>query len=232
VPSPNPVAVSVQYTDPNKPASKPELLVAHVTVVDDAAGCLWLDGAKALKLELEYDYRWRGADDEVSAEYVHQARVSGALQHQLPVHNQVWFKGAADSGLVSVEQRYVRPSDGYSIEVSGSGAPLVDASVPDQIHAVVDLTSCRLMFFGYVGTKAHHIGKGQGGVFELDPKVGGMSFYIAGYDLGGQRSFGQERLLPVQMGGITGPDAMTPDTHHNFSGMSGTARIRWSLTPQ
>jgi len=232
LPAQNPVAVSVRYDDPFDDIDGPTQLVANLTVIDPQAGCDWLKGVNTLKVELEQDYQWSGADAQGQARYAHRARVTGTLQRDpwSPV-GSVWFAGSADGGRVKVDQLYLSALDGSSIQVTGDDAPLVEPTVPT-LRALFNLSSCKLDFVGYVPVAARHVGSGQGGSHVMEANVSGLSFSIAEFELAGRREFGQERSLPVLLRQRDLREWVSPDSHREFPGQSGTARLRWSLKPQ
>lgn len=232
LPAQNPVAVSVRYQDPFDNIDGPVDLVAHLTVLDPQAGCDWLKGVNQLKVELELDYHWSGSDAQGSARYAHRDRVGGKLLRELisPV-GQVWFTGAADTGSVSVDQFYRSAISGDSIHVTAQGAPLTHPDVPT-LRAFVDLQTCKLDYVGYVPVRARHVHTGKGGSNDMEANVSGLSFRIAGYALAGRRQFGEERLLPAELGRRVNTEFVDPDSHREFEGVSGASRLRWSLVPQ
>lgn len=232
LPAQNPVAVSVRYDDPFDEIDGPTQLIANLTVIDPQAGCEWLKGVNTLAVELEQDYQWSGGDAQGTARYTHRARVSGRLQRDpwSPV-GSVWFAGDADAGLVKVDQFYVAAPSGSSIQVTGEAAPRVHPSVP-ALRAFVNLSTCKLDFVGYVPVAARHVGTDQGGSYVMEAEVSGLSFSIAGYELAGRREFGQERSLPVLLRQRDLREWVSADSHREFPGQSGTARLRWSLKPQ
>jgi len=232
LPTQNPVAVSVKYQDPFDSIDGPVQLVANLTVIDPQAGCDWLKGVDGLNVELEQDYQWAGSDAQGSARYAHRARVTGALPRDpLTPIGQVWFTGSASGGSVSADQFYRSAIGGDTIQVTGQGAPLVVAAVPT-LRVFVDLQTCRLDFSGYVPVGARHVHSGSDGSHEMEANVSGLSFRIAGYALSGRREFGEERLLPAELGRRVNTEFVDPDSHRNFEGVSGMARLRWSLKPQ
>lgn len=232
LPAQNPVAVSVKYQDPFDNVDGPVDLVAHLTVIDPHAGCDWLKGVGQLNVELEQDYHWAGADDQGSARYAHRARVGGKLLRDAvsPV-GQVWFAGAADTGSVSVDQFYSSAIVPDTIQVTGQGAPLTHAEVPT-LRAFVDLQTCKLDFTGYVPVAARHVRTHSQGTTVMEAKLSGLSFRIAGHALAGRRQFGEERLLPAELGRRINAEFVDPDSHREFEGVSGASRLRWSLVPQ
>lgn len=232
LPAQNPVAVSVTYQDPFDNVDGPVQLVANLTVIDPQAGCDWLKGVNTLNAELEQDYAWAGADEQGSARYAHRARVSGKLQRDpLSPVGQVWFAGSADSGVVSVDQFYSSAVVLDTIQVTGQGAPLTHPDVPT-LRAFVDLATCKLQYVGYVPVTARHVRTQSQGTSVMDANLSGLSFRIAGYALAGRRQLGEERLLPAELGARINTEFVDPDSHREFDGVSGNARLRWSLTPQ
>lgn len=232
LPAQNPVAVSVTYRDPFEPQQSAAQLVAHLTVIDPQAGCDWLKGVNTLKVELEQDYSWAGADAQGSARYAHRARVGGKLQREVmsPI-GQVWFTGAADTGSVGVDQFYSSAIVLDTIQVTGQGAPLTHPDVPT-LRAFVDLATCKLDYVGYVPVTAKHVRTQSQGTSVMEAKLSGLSFRIAGYALAGRREFGEERLLPAELGRRINNEFVDPDSHREFQGVSGSARLRWTLVPQ
>ncbi len=229
LPAQNPVAVSVRYDDPFDDVDGPTQLIANLTVIDPQAGCEWLQGVNSLRVDLEQDYSWAGGDTQGTARYTHRARVAGKLQRDpwSPV-GSVWFAGSADTGSVSVDQFYSSAHAPDTIQVTAQGAPLVEPTVPT-LRAFVNLSTCKLDFVGYVPVAAKHIRTFQGVPHEMEAKLSGLSFRIADYALAGRREFGQERSLPVLLRQRDVPEFMSPDSHREFDGQSGTARLRWSL---
>lgn len=232
LPAQNPVAVSVKYQDPFDSIDGPVQLAANLMVIDPQAGCDWLKGVNRLDVELEQDYRWSGSDAQGSVRYAHAARVSGQLPRDpLTPIGQVWFTGSADAGSIKTEQMYRDAIDGSTIDVTGEGAPLTHVAVPS-MRVFVDLKTCKLDFAGYVQVSARHVHTGKDGPHVMEPQASGMNFRIAGYALSGRRELGEERQLPAELGRRGNTEFVAPDTHHHFDGVSGTARLRWSLKPQ
>ncbi|KPF42522.1 hypothetical protein IP87_16995 [beta proteobacterium AAP121] len=233
LPAQNPVAVSVSYRDPFDNVDGPVQLVANLTVIDPQAGCDWLKGVNTLVTDLEQDYQWAGGDDIGSARYAHRARVSGRLQRDpLSPVGSVWFAGSAETGHIRVEQFYSSAHAQDTIEVSADGAPFYDPAHPPRLRVFVDLATCKLQFLGQVPVSARHLRTFQGVPSVMDEQLSGLSFRIAEYTLAGRRSFGEERLLPVQMSARDGAEWVVPESHREFTGVSGTSRLRWSLKPQ
>ncbi len=232
LPAQNPVAVSVRYDDPFDDIDGPTQLIANLTVIEPQAGCEWLQGVNTLLVDLEQDYRWSGGDAQGTARYTHRARVAGKLQRDpwSPV-GSVWFAGNAESGQVKVEQLYVAAQDGSTIEVSGDAAPRVEPTL-QMLRAFVNLSTCKLDFHGYVPVQAQHVSRNAQGSHVLEAQVSGLSFRIADFELAGRREFGQERSLPVLLRQRDLAEFVAPDSHREFPGQSGTARLRWSLKPQ
>lgn len=232
LPTQNPVAVSVHYRDPFDDVDGPVQLVANLTVIDPQAGCDWLKGVNTLNVALEQDYQWAGADAQGSARYAHRARVAGKLQRDpmSPV-GQVWFAGNAETGSIGVDQFYSSAHAPDTIQVTAQGAPLTHADV-SLLRAFVDLATCKLDFTGYVPVPARHVRTYKGVPSEMEAKVSGLSFRVAGYALAGRRQFGEERLLPVELGRRVNTEFVDPDSHREFEGVSGSSRLRWSLVPQ
>jgi hypothetical protein len=232
LPAQNPVAVSVTYQDPFDSVDGPVQLVANLTVIDPQAGCDWLKGVNQLKVELEQDYHWAGADDQGSARYAHRARVAGKLQRDpLSPVGQVWFAGSAETGSIGVDQFYSSAHAPDTIQVTAQGAPLTHPDVP-LLRAFVDLATCKLDYAGYVPVSARHVRTYKGVPHEMEANLSGLSFRIAGYALAGRREFGEERLLPAELGPRINTEFVDPDSHREFEGVSGSARLRWSLVPQ
>lgn len=232
LPAQNPVAVSVRYDDPFDDVTGPVLLASHVTVVDPQAGCEWIRTVNSLAMETELDYQWSGSDSNGSARYSHRIRVTGTLQRdpQTPI-GSVWFSGNADAGSVSAEQSYSSAIVLDRIEVTGQGAPLVEPSL-QMMRVFVDLQTCKLMFSGYAPVAARHVRTTKDGTSVMDARVSGVSFLIKDYALAGRRQLGQERQLPALLRDRSAPEWVDPDSHKEFPGVSGMARLRWSLTPQ
>lgn len=232
LPAQNPVAVSVRYDDPFDDVAGPVLLASHLTVVDPQAGCEWIRTVNTLAMELEQDYHWSGSDSNGSARYAHRVRVTGTLQRDphTPI-GSVWFSGNADAGSVSVDQTYNSAIVLDRIQVTGEGAPLVEPSL-QMMRVFVNLQTCKLQFGGYLPVTARHVRTTKDGTYVMEPRVGGTSFNITDYALAGRRQMGQERQLPANLRERTSPEFFEPDSHKEFPGVSGTARVRWSLTPQ
>ncbi|KQW52201.1 MULTISPECIES: hypothetical protein [unclassified Roseateles] len=232
LPAQNPVAVSVNYQDPFDTIDGPVQLAAHLTVIDPQAGCDWLLGVNQLNVELEQDYHWAGADAQGSARYAHRARVVGKLQRDAvsPV-GQVWFAGNVKTGSISVDQFYSSAIVPDTIQVTAQGEPLTHPDV-QLLRAFVNLQTCKLDFNGYVPVTAKHVRTQSQGTAVMEAKVSGLSFRIAGYALAGRRQFGEERLLPVELGRRVNTELVAPDSHKEIDGVSGASRLRWSLAPQ
>jgi hypothetical protein len=234
VPAQNPVAISVNYTDFFDPQAKTETLVAHVSVVDPAAGCQWMSGVEALDMTVEQDYSWAGADDWVTASYEHTARVSGRLVRSLLTpYGSLWFEGSLDQGAIKArhfQRSLVTPE---SIEVTGEGAPLAPTTLPS-VRVFLDLTTCRLLLNASAVMPALHWATGPDGAGAMDEyQHAGMSFTVSDYPVGGLRVLGQERLMPVvQTNSSTVDRAEVWGAHHDFGHAIGTARVRWTLTPR
>ncbi|MCX2862882.1 hypothetical protein OOZ63_13675 [Paucibacter sp. PLA-PC-4] len=232
LPALNPVAVSVRFDDPFDSVDGPTELVAHLTVIDPQAGCDWLQGVNTLSLELQQDYRWAGGDAEGSARYEHRARVAGTLRRDpLSPVGSVWFSGSAQTGSVGVDQFYSSTHAPDTIQVMALGTPWVDPNVP-LLRAFFNLHTCKMDFIGYVPVAARHLRTFQGVTQEMDAKLSGLSFRIADYALAGRRAFGQERLLPALLGERDRAEWVDPESHREFPGVVGSARLRWSLRPQ
>jgi hypothetical protein len=232
VPAINPVTVSVDDVLPDlsgKPAL--ERLVSNITVVDPAAGCQWLSGVQTMDFELEIDYRWSGADAHFSAKFSYQARTQGRLQRDPSTpFGSAWFLGDA-SGNVELEQVFNSQVAPERIEVSGKGSPINVVNNPN-LRAMVNLQDCRLMLTGYLPAPARAVKTNAQGSFVMDATRSGMGVAILDYTVAGRREMGQERLLPVLMSVRQGLAYANPDTHYEFEGQSGSARVRWSLKPR
>ena len=185
-----------------------------------------------LAVNLEQDYQWAGADEHGSARYAHRARVSGRLQRDpLSPIGSVWFNGSLDAGSISVDQSYSSAHALDTIQVTANGAPVSHPAAP-LVYAFVNLQTCKLDFVGYVPARAQHVRTQSGGSYPMEATVSGLGFRIADYSLGGRRQFGQDRLLPALLGARDRPEFIDPDSHAEFPGVSGSARVGWSLVPQ
>lgn len=233
LPVQNPVAVSVNYRDPFDDVDGPVQLVAHLTVIDPQAGCNWLTGVDTLVAELEQDYHWAGGDAQGTARYAHRARVAGRL-HRDPLSpvGSVWFAGSAETGSIAVDQFYSSAFAADTIQVTAQGGPAFDPALPPLLRAFVNLTTCKLDLVGHVPVPARHLRTFDGVTSEMDAQVSGLSFRVADYPLAGRRTFGQERLLPVLIGPRDRAEWVAPESHREFPGVSGSARLRWTLQPQ
>jgi hypothetical protein len=232
VPAQNPVAVSVDYTDIFAARPSTERLVAHVTVVDPAAGCAWVAARETIELELEQDYGWTGGNPDWITTYGHTARVRATLRRSSvsPI-GSAWFEGHVDRGTIKLEHEDNSQTSRYRVEVKGEGAPFI-ANTPS-VRAFLNLQDCRLMFSAAVRVAATEYFVGDQDSGYRPRQNAGLDVTIADFFVGGQRVWSQERLLPVQAGSSAGVlGFLSVAGYQVYEQPTGTGRVRWTMTPR
>lgn len=232
VPSVNPVAVSVPFRDPYAPQDPDSQLVAHVTVVDPQAGCAWVRTVPRVDMALEIDWRFSGQDAQRNASHADQVRVSGPLLAEaLQPIGQAVFRGGFDQGTVQVERRLVDVVTGEVTTVEGQGAPVRDPATPT-VSVFLDTSTCRLLVAASAWTRSVVTRQSSRGTDTANENAG-LDLILADVFIGGQRQWGQERLLPVRQQGEADPTRVAVSGESElFGSQAGTARVRWSLTPR
>lgn len=231
LPAQNPVAVSVQYTDPF--TNQQQTLVANLTVVDPAAGCAWWAGVNHIDVEYAYQYQWSGGDSTVTQRFNQRADTRGTLQRAAmsPI-GQVWFEGQLTSGTVHVDNETTSKIVPDRITVQGSGAPLDASGVLPLVRLFVMLDTCKVYITGTAEVTARHERHTREGSFVLEPTLAGGAFAVVDEPIEGRREFVADTTLPAYTQ-VQGKRWFNPTgTHHHFEGEIGAAQVRYAFRPR
>lgn len=231
LPTQNPVAVSVQYTDPF--TQQQQNLVANLTVVDPAAGCEWWASVNQIDVEYAFDYQWSGSDDQVTQRFRQRADTRGLLQRAAmsPI-GQVWFEGQLTSGTVQIDNETSSRIVPERTTVQGNGAPIDASGVLPMVRVFVMLDTCKVYITGDAEVTAQHVHHGRDGSVVLEPTRAGGAFSVLDEPIAGRRVFEADLTLPAYAQ-VEGMRWFHPTgTHHAFQGAIGAAQVRYAFRPR
>ncbi|HXE58497.1 MAG TPA: hypothetical protein VNK43_10895 [Gemmatimonadales bacterium] len=241
VPAANPVAVSVAFGGAH-PGDE-GILVSNITVTDAAGSCAELRDVESWNGTFGLSYTFSGVNqDQDELTITHWAEVTAQLRKISEGPAGVSWQGPL-TGLVSVEDRHLEHSPGGDVvtTVDGSGPPLRQGTVGDQVHAYlnVDLANCTYHLGMVPGVAAVTNRTGEPpadtevrlGMVRSDHRpTGGSTNLTGGKDfeahsvLWGHRN-GGDAYFPDGLGQLIFLDGYATD------GTAGTARVEWSFQP-
>jgi hypothetical protein len=231
LPSQNPVAVSVRYTDPF--TLQQETLVSNLTVIDPAAGCQWWAGVNRIDAEVAYDYQWSGSDDTATQRFRQRADTRGTLVRspQEPI-GQVWFEGHLTSGTVFVDNETSSKIVPDRTTVQGNGSPIGGGDLPPLVRLFISLDTCTVIIGADAEVTARHERHTNQGSFVLDATTAGGAIAVLNQPIEGRREFVADTTLPAYQQ-VSGMAWFRPlNTHHEFQGQIGSAQVRYAFRPQ
>ncbi|HEY6645060.1 hypothetical protein [Povalibacter sp.] len=229
-PAPNVVAVSARH---KQLANEDLLLVANVTILDEAATCDRLREVQKFDAEVSFDsFRFNASAEDRTHAGNHQGRLKGRLTKiETGPTFGVWtsYLEPLQGGFVRINDAfsYTPPSgDGYSGTFDGSGAPLA----PSLITLKIDYATCTFDLHSAFAVDATTIKNGD----MLSGTLGIGSLYLH------DQPVPLEQLVSGTLEGerdvVAGNDidvtnyVPVHDVHADWS-LTGTTIARWMITP-
>lgn len=237
-PTPNVVSVSARYASLDDPTSF-QLLVANITIDEEAANCEAFKSIERFSAELSFDqFSFTGIGENRRHDGRHSGRLIGTLQRTVsaPTNFGLWvtYLQPLEGGYVTINDTfsYQPPDgDGYTGSFTGSGAPHEGLDAPSFIGLKIYYDTCTFDLFGSFVVDSTVVRKDA--ISDTKLGIGGISIFghaITPSAASPNQLQGTLTLPATSTNSITGY-APVHETAADWT-FAGSTTARWTMTPQ